>query len=34
MHDEIREVLANNIANFETEAIKETNDDGDLDDNE
>jgi hypothetical protein len=34
MHDEIREVLANNIANFETEAIKETIHDGDLDDNE
>lgn len=34
MHDEIREVLANNIANFETEAIKETIHDDDLDDNE
>ena len=34
MHDEIREVLANNIANFETEAIKETIQDSDLDDNE
>lgn len=34
MHDEIREVLANNIANFETDAIKETNDDGDINDDE
>lgn len=31
MHDEIREVLANNIANFETEAIKETVQEIDLD---
>jgi hypothetical protein len=34
MHDEVREVLANNIANFETEAIKETIQDSDLNDDE